>query len=326
MNILNNVNRIPGGVMLVPMFITAVINTLAPGVLRIGGPFTGAFTSAGTMTAIGMMLFTAGSQMKYSQISAAVTRGGVLMAVRLVIGFATSWLALSFFGMDGFLGISALSLVICMSSCNPGVYMGLMQSYGDNIDKSAVGILNIIAVPATPLLILGLTSGSGFDYAAALSTLLPFILGMFLGNLDSKIQGMFSPAMPIILAFLGASFGSTINLRIFAQVGVGDIVLAMIVIFISVPVMFLADRLILKRPGYASIAISCVGGTSISAPPIIAAALPQFQPYVEKSIAQMALIVLICVVMIPYITKMAITRFGSGVPAVKEAAAVPVQS
>ena len=49
MDILGKVNKVPGGIMVVPMLITAVINTFAPGALKIGGPVTGAFSGYGAM-------------------------------------------------------------------------------------------------------------------------------------------------------------------------------------------------------------------------------------------------------------------------------------
>ena len=62
MDILGKVNKVPGGIMVVPMFITALINTFIPAALKIGGPTSGAFSGAGAMATIGMLLFTAGSQ------------------------------------------------------------------------------------------------------------------------------------------------------------------------------------------------------------------------------------------------------------------------
>ncbi len=310
MNILGRITKIPGGIMLVPMAVTALINTFAPSLIRIGGPTTACFTSAGTMTVIGMMLFVSGSQVKFSQLKMAFARGGVLVAVRMAIGFAASWISIKYFGYDGFWGISTLSLVVVLSSCNPGVYMGLMQSYGDNIDKAALGVLNVIAVPAIPLLILDITGGGGFDYMIAVSTVSPFFVGMLLGNLDPKIQGLFATSTPLVLVFLGFCFGSVVNLYALLNAGFADVVILGLVLFVSIPIMLLADRVILRRPGYASVAISSIGGVSVSAPTIIANVLPQYQPYVAAATAQVALAVILTAIVVPFLTKVVAEKFG----------------
>jgi 2-keto-3-deoxygluconate permease len=312
MNVLEKVRKVPGGLMLVPMLIMAVINTFFPAALRIGGPLSGIFSPVGAMTSIGMMLFIAGSQVRYSQLTAALTRGGLLVIVRLAIGFAASALVLRTFGRDGFMGVSALALVIALSSCNPGVYMGLMQDYGDNIDKAAVGILNIIAVPTVPLLILNVTGGGGFDINIVLSTLTPFLVGMIVSNLDPKIQSMFAPGSVLILVFIGTTLGSGVNLRSLLGTGIADLILAAIVLCVSIPLMLLADKAILRRPGYAAVAISCIGGVSVSAPGIIAKELPQYQPYADAATGQIMVSLIICIITVPYICKFVAEKFGSG--------------
>jgi len=312
LNILAKVNKIPGGIMLVPLGITAVINTLFPNVLKIGGPFSGAFTSVGTMTVIGMMLFIQGSQVRINEVGKALARGSVLVATRLFIGFGASWIMLTYFGKDGFMGLSTLAVVSVLASSNPGVYMGLMQSYGDNVDKTALGMLNIIAVPATALVLIDMAGGGGFNYMLAVTTLAPFIIGMILGNSDEKIRGIFVSGLPVILPFLGCCFGSTINLRAFYHAGFADLILISLVVFVSVPIMVTVDRLILKRPGYAAAAISTVGGTAVPTPMIIAQVLPQYQPYVEVATAQVALAVILAVIIVPNISKYIATKYGCG--------------
>lgn len=313
MDILGKVNKVPGGIMVVPMIITAVINTFIPAALKIGGPTSGAFSGAGAMATIGMLLFTAGSQTKYSDLGSVCARGGLLVIVRLAVAFTGAWLTLKLFGPEGIWGASALAITISLASCNPGVYAGLMQSYGDTVDKSAMGILNLIAVPATPLVILGVADGTGFDYMSAVSSLVPFALGMVLANADEKVRKLFSTATPVILFFLGCCLGASINLKALSQAGVANIVLIGLIVCIFLPIMIAADKLILRRPGYAAVAATCLGGLSVVAPRIIGERLPQYQPYVESATAQLAVTLVICIFIFPYITKFIVGKFGSGV-------------
>lgn len=306
MNILGNVKKIPGGLMLIPMLITAIINTVAPDALAIGSATTALFKS-GTMTVIGIILFTAGTQLKLKSLPSALARGGVFVLVRTVICVATCVIVKNTCGLDGFMGISLLALVIAMSSCNPGVYAALMQQYGDGVDMAAMGIINIIAVPQYPLIILAIFFSDGASgvnpWTIALGTIIPFIVGLVLANLDENIGKLFTPATPICLVFLGCCFGSSLNLITAVKSGLGGIVLGAIFLIIGYIIMLPVDKFVLRRPGYAASAFVCVGGVSIGAPAVIAGVLPQFEPYVASAAGQLAFAVVICAIVTPMMTR-----------------------
>jgi len=316
MNILKNVQKIPGGLMIVPMLITALINTIVPGALRIGNPTTAVFTSTGTMTVIGIILFIAGTQLKFNQLGNALKRGGVFCLLKIIIGFATSLIVFSICGEKGFLGMSALALVIGMASCNPGVYMALVQQYGDDVDIAAFGLLNIVAVPALPIAILSFSTTGAIDYMSVVATLVPFIVGMILANIDPKISALMGPGTPICLVFLGFCFGSNINLINAVKAGPSGILLSLLFLIINIPIFLAVDRFILKRPGYAGTAFSCVAGISAAVPMIIASIMPSFAPYAEAATAQMALAVVITSFTVPFITKYVVNKYGTGKEAV----------
>jgi 2-keto-3-deoxygluconate permease len=321
MKIMKFIGKIPGGLMIIPMLITAILNTVAPGALRIGGATSGIFTSAGTFTVIGIILFIAGSQLKLSQIGMAVKRGGVLCIAKIALGFAASFFAFNVFGDKGFLGISALAFVIAMSSCNPGVYMALVQQYGDVVDKSAFGLLNVVAVPALPILLLSLSSGGGFDYLSVIAVLVPFVVGMIFGNLDDAVAKLMAPGTPICLVFLGFCFGSNINLITAVKAGPSGVLIALIYLVVNVPIFLAVDKFIIRRPGYAGVAFSSIAGIAAAVPSIAATIMPQFAPYVQTATAQMALAVVITSFAAPFITKWVVGKFGDGKVAEPEVAA-----
>ena len=60
--------KIPGGLLIVPMLLAAIINTMLPSLFQIGDPTTALFTSKGTMVLIGMILFISGTQLDLSQL------------------------------------------------------------------------------------------------------------------------------------------------------------------------------------------------------------------------------------------------------------------
>lgn len=311
MDIMKYINKVPGGLMLVPMLVTAIINTFFPELLRIGDPTTATFTAKGTMGVIGMILFISGSQFKVKEIPAALKRGGMFCFIKILLGFLTSFVVLRFFGQEGFLGISALALIVIMSSCNPGVYMALVNQYGDNIDKAAFGLINIVAVPALPILIMTAHSGSGINWMSIVATLAPFVVGMIVGNLDSKIAAILSPGTPIMLIFMGFCFGSAINIFTAAKAGLSGILAGVIYIVVTIPVVLFVDRKLLRRPGYAGVAYSSVAGISVSVPSIIGSILPEYQQYVEAATAQAALAMGVTCIAAPIITKWVVDKYGS---------------
>lgn len=188
MNILDRIQKIPGGLMVIPMAIASIINTFMPSVLQLGDPLTAIFTSKGTMCVVGMMLVFTGIQIKPKQIFLCLRRGGVLSGTKLIISTILGILIMKVFGMDGVAGISTLAWVACLTSCNPGLYIALMNDCGDNIDKVNYVLLNVIGLPFIPICILGFANGNGIDYKSIVATILPLIIGMILGGLDVKIR------------------------------------------------------------------------------------------------------------------------------------------
>jgi 2-keto-3-deoxygluconate permease len=303
MNILDNIKKIPGGLMIVPMFITALVNTLCPSILQIGGPTTSLFTGKGTMTNIGIILVITGTQFKLSHMAKALKRGGTLCLTKFVIGFASAWVMMHFFGIGGFWGVSTLAVVVAMISCSPGLYIALAEQYGDDVDLANFGPLNLIAVPAMPILIMGASSGAGIDYHAAIATIAPFVLGIVLGNIDPKIRAMMAPAGPAILPFLGFCFGSAINLVKAAHAGLSGLVLTALFLVVNITVMLAVDRIILRQRGHAAMAICCVAGIAVVVPSMLAASRPALGAYVETATSQLALCTILTNLTIPWLTK-----------------------
>ncbi len=81
MKILKTVEKFPGGLMVGPLLIAAVIHTWAPGIVEIGGPTTALFSAAGTMCLAGLLLFIIGSQLPVRQVGAVFKRHGTLLVV-----------------------------------------------------------------------------------------------------------------------------------------------------------------------------------------------------------------------------------------------------
>src|SRR5207244_7387623 len=80
MKIYRSINRVPGGMMVVPLFIGMLINTFFPDLLKIGG-FTQALTGVGYRTILGRCLVTVGTKITLTTAPKILARGlGIMMA------------------------------------------------------------------------------------------------------------------------------------------------------------------------------------------------------------------------------------------------------
>jgi 2-keto-3-deoxygluconate permease len=57
-------DKVPAGMMIVPMFISSILNTFFPQIFQIGSFTTAIFTSAGVAAIIGVQLVCMGSQLR----------------------------------------------------------------------------------------------------------------------------------------------------------------------------------------------------------------------------------------------------------------------
>ena len=230
-NIWKSLQKVPAGTMFVPLIIGAIITTICQGIFdfdlwgTLGNPMKDMFSSSGQMLIIGLMLFCTGTQLKLSDMADALHRGVLLILVRLGVAYGLCALFYALFGYEGFLGISFLAFVCAVTSANAALYMGIISPFGDKADKASFGIMLICSMPLLPLLFLGFYGEAGFGEAQVMqiiSLIIPFILGMVLGNMDMDIRKVFAGGNAIILPFLGFEFGSTINLIEDAAAGPAD--------------------------------------------------------------------------------------------------------
>ncbi|MDJ0929827.1 2-keto-3-deoxygluconate permease [Breoghania sp.] len=300
MQILKSMQKVPAGILNVPMVVTAVVHTFWPSALNIGGATTALFYT-GTMTVIGMMLFVTGAQFKISDVAPTVKRGFVLLLTKLIIGVVVALVAIGLFKPDGIWGIPSIALISAIATTNADIYLALVTRYGDNIDRSAFGALNLVSVPAVPLLLVGLAEGQGFDYMVVIATLAPFLIGMLLGNLDADLRKFLAPGSVVVLPFLGFYFGAVIDLRAVVSAGFSELLLTAIVIIINVPILLGVDRGLLRRPGYAACGVVPTAGAAVAVPMLYAANHPAHQTYVTTATAQIAMSVVISVIIMPFL-------------------------
>src|SRR5437764_13428822 len=129
MKIYKTVTRVPGGLMVVPLFIGMIINTFFPNLLKIGG-FTEALSGAGYQTVLGMYLFTVGTKVTFRAAPKMLLRGLGIMAAKVGTATLLALIVARFFG-GHLLGLSTLAIMVAMSDTNGGMFLALTSVLGD---------------------------------------------------------------------------------------------------------------------------------------------------------------------------------------------------
>jgi len=299
MKIYKSILRVPGGMMVVPLFVGMVINTFFPNLLKIGG-FTQALTGVGYPTILGMYLFTVGTKIAVGTASKILLRGFGIMAAK--VGTATV-LALGVAHLFGgsVIGLSTLAVMVAMSDTNGGMFLALMGVMGDKDDVGTYVVQSIETGPFLTMLIFVGTGLAVIPWLTMLSVIAPILAGAVLGNLDRDMKTFFGSHEPIIVPFMAFTLGQTINLKSVVTAGVPGVVLGLAVVIVTGCVCILADKLF-GGTGIAGAAASSTAGNSAAVPQAVAIADPSYAPVAAAATVQVAASVIVTAVLTPFLT------------------------
>ena len=312
MKIIKGMQKIPGGMMVIPLVIASIINTFAPHALKIGSFTTAIFSGAGLQAMIGLQLFFIGTRLKVRQAPEAIKRGTVLLLAKWVAGAFLGLLIAKLFGLSGILGVSVLAIISSVTGANGALYLALMSEYGEPTDSAAMSILNIHDGPFIAMMTLGITGLANIPLIDLLAAIIPLAVGAILGNIDDDFTKLFSPGLAVVIPFIGFDIGAGINLGNVLKAGGGGLFLGVMVMVIGGGFTFLADRYILRRPGYAGVALATAAGNTIATPAAIALIDPRYKAFVQSATVQISAAVILTAILVPLITDYVAKRLGSG--------------
>lgn len=310
MKLVEKIQKVPAGMLLVPTIIGAVIHTFCPQILEIGDPTQVMFTKDGMQLCIGLLLFFTGTQLSVSQLKLVASKGLPFLLVKYGIAYAAALAYLAVFGQEGLLGISFLAFATAITSCNGALYMGIIEPYGNAVDFALFGILMMFSMPVLPMVLLSGANGGEINWLSIVSLVAPFALGMVLGNVDPKFKEMFKSGNACVLPFIGFQFGAVINLAEAAKQIPAGVLLTVLFYVISIIPLYFFDRKVLKSGGYASVASCSVAGVALSIPTMAAAVTPMYEAFTGAAISQLAMIMFITTFATPYITQFVIKKNG----------------
>ncbi|MDQ0339669.1 2-keto-3-deoxygluconate permease [Caldalkalibacillus uzonensis] len=303
MKIKATLDRIPGGMMVVPLLLAATINTFAPDLLRIGG-FTEALFVNGASALIALFLLCAGAQINLRNIGVAIGKGTTLLVVKWVVGAAVGLLAYIMAGPNGlFLGLAPIAIIAAMTNSNGGLYMAIVGQYGKEDDKAAYSILALNDGPFLTMVALAIFGAMGFvdgmfPVTAFISVLLPVVVGMILGNFDSEMRDFLAKGSDMLIPFFAFALGMGINFEAIIQGGLSGVMLGVATVLLTGT----AGYLVFKAFGWNPIVGAAEGstaGNAVATPAAIAAANASFASVADLATVQVAASTVTTAILLP---------------------------
>ncbi|HHW36848.1 MAG TPA: 2-keto-3-deoxygluconate permease [Bacillales bacterium] len=292
MKIKATLDRIPGGLMIIPLFLAAIINTFAPGLLRIGG-FTEALFVNGVMPLIAFFLLCVGAEINVTNARTAVAKGTTMLVVKWVIGAGFGMLSYIFAGPNGlFLGLAPLAVIAAMTNSNGSMYVAIVSQYGKEDDKAAIGILSLNDGPFLTMVALAIFGTMGFvdgffSFINFVAVILPILIGAILGNLDPEMRDFLTKGANALIPFMAFGLGMTINLGAILEGGLAGIALGVLTVFLTGTTCSMVFKGIGWNP-IVGAAEGAVAGNAIATPAVIATVSASFAPIAGIATVQVA--------------------------------------
>lgn len=307
----DGMNRIPGGLMLIPLILGSIVGTFTPGFLELGS-FTTALFADSALPLIAILIFATGMQITAKASGPVLATAGVLLLFKTIIpAVLIAGLGL-IVGIEGILGVSILALLATFANSNGGLWLAFTGRYGDARDRGAYMASAIDDGPFFTLLLLGVSGLGNIPFLTLLAAVIPLILGFIVGNLDAKWTEIMQPVPNIVIPFFAFALGTGIDLRNIIAGGLSGILIGIGASVFTGALAYVGYRFVLRRGRKSGIgfAAGTTAGNSIAIPAVVAAADPAFAPFVEVATAQVASAVLVTAILAPLLATFVLRRQG----------------
>jgi 2-keto-3-deoxygluconate permease len=303
MKIKATLERIPGGMMVVPLLLAATINTFAPNLLRIGG-FTEALFVDSANALIALFLLCTGAQINVKLFGVSLAKGATLLTTKWVVGAAVGLIAYIFAGENGlWLGIAPIAVIAAMTNSNGGLYMALVGQYGGKDDRAAYSLLALNDGPFLTMVALVIFGFMGFveglfSPITFIAVLLPILIGMVLGNLDEDMRIFLDQGSSMLIPFFAFALGMGIDFNAIIQGGLGGIFLGLMTVFITGTAGYFIFKALKWNP-IVGAAEGSTAGNAVATPAAIAAANASFASMVDIATVQVAASTVTTAILLP---------------------------
>lgn len=308
-----SLERVPGGMMIVPLLLGAVVHTLFPD----AGPFFGSFTGAifdGSLTILAVFYVCMGASIDLHATPYILKKGGSLFATKIGLAVLIGVVLGRFLGegpvSSGFFaGLSVLAVVAAFNDTNGGLYMALMGQFGKPRDVATYSVLTIESGPFLTMLTLGAAGLAAFPWQALVGTLIPLVVGALLGNLDPEMRSWLGGATGVLIPFFAFALGAGIDLAAVWEAGLLGLLLGVSVFVLSGVALMAADRLTGGR-GVAGIAAASTAGNAAAVPAIVAGVNPAYREAAGPATVLVAASVVVTAILVPFATAYVARRSG----------------
>ncbi|WP_103500235.1 2-keto-3-deoxygluconate permease [Streptomyces sp. SM14] len=304
-------NRIPGGLMLIPLVLGSIVGTFAMPALEIGS-FTTALFKDGALALIALLIFATGTHVTARTSGPVLAHAAVILTAKSLIPATAVVLLGLAVGIDGIAGVSILALLVAVDNSNGGLWLAFTGRYGDKRDRGAYVSSAVNDGPFLSMVFLGVSGLAAIPGTLLLAAIVPFVLGMLVGNLDPKWRDVMRSTPSIVIPFFAFALGTGIDLGNVVRGGASGLLVGAIVAPFTGALVYFGYRHVLRRGAKSGIgfAAGTTAGNAIATPAIVGAADPQFAPYVETATAQVAASALITAILAPLIASWVLKRQG----------------
>lgn len=142
MKIISKMQKIPGGLVIIPLLIAVFINTVFPQFFEIGGFTTGLFKN-GQPAMMGLFLIICGSAINIKQVGLPLYKGTVLTGMKFIVGVLMGLTVAKICGDNRILGITPMVMIAAITNSNSSLYISLSSQFGNATDTGAVSVLSL---------------------------------------------------------------------------------------------------------------------------------------------------------------------------------------
>lgn len=307
------IERVPGGMMVVPLLVGALIATFFPGTPKFFGSFTGTLFS-GALTILAVFYVCMGASIDFRATPYILKKGGTLLITKVGVAMILGVVFGHFLGeapvsAGMFAGLSTLAVVASMNDTNGGLYMALMGQYGRPRDVGAYTVMSLESGPFLTMVTLGVAGLAAFPWQTLVGAILPLMVGMIIGNLDREMRDFLSKAIPVMIPFFAFALGAGLDLSKVWQAGLLGLAMGVAVVVVTGVPLFFADRLT-GGTGVAGVAAASTAGNAAAVPAIVAAANPAYAEAAGPATILVAACVVVTAILVPVATAWTAKVFG----------------